>query len=162
MNRLIIWHTKPYFSLKHNDITKTYLYNLDPLKPHFYIVKLGFTGVYIIFLISAQNIDCGYSLEPQSMFWEETWKISEFFIWKFFIFLVVKFSVYLNRRVFVMDNKKGVVCYNLLGTLKVLRAIFIDFIIITYITYIFTIFACTINIRRVILRNFIKVYIEHY
>ena len=43
---------------------KTYLYNFDPLKPHFYIVKLGFTGVYIIFLISAQNIDCGYSLEP--------------------------------------------------------------------------------------------------
>ena len=39
-------------------ITKTCLYNFDPLKPHFYIVKLGFTGVYIIFLISAQNIDC--------------------------------------------------------------------------------------------------------
>ena len=32
--------------------------------PIFHIVKLGFTGVYIIFLISAQNIDCGYSLEP--------------------------------------------------------------------------------------------------
>ena len=45
-------------------ITKTRLYNTDPLKPHFYIVKLGFTGVYIIFLISAQNINCGYSLEP--------------------------------------------------------------------------------------------------
>ena len=45
-------------------ITKTCLYNFDPLKPHFYIVKLGFAGVYIIFLISAQNIDCGYSLEP--------------------------------------------------------------------------------------------------
>ena len=45
-------------------ITKTCLYNLDPLKPHFYIVKLRFTGVYIIFLISAQNKDCGYSLEP--------------------------------------------------------------------------------------------------
>ena len=30
-------------------ITKTYLYNIDPLKPHFYIVKLGFTGVYINF-----------------------------------------------------------------------------------------------------------------
>ena len=43
---------------------KTYLYNFDPLKPYFYIVKLGFTGVYIIFLISAQSIDCGYSLEP--------------------------------------------------------------------------------------------------
>ena len=36
-------------------ITKTSLYNFDPLKPHFYIVKLEFTGVYIIFLISAQN-----------------------------------------------------------------------------------------------------------
>ena len=32
-------------------ITKTSLYNFDPFKPHFYIVKLGFTGVYIIFLI---------------------------------------------------------------------------------------------------------------
>ena len=39
----------------HKDITKTYLYNFDPLKPHFYIVKLGFTGVYIIFLIFAQK-----------------------------------------------------------------------------------------------------------
>ena len=45
-------------------ITKTHLYNFDPLEPHFYTVKLGFTGVYIIFLISDQNIDCGYSLEP--------------------------------------------------------------------------------------------------
>ena len=26
-------------------ITKTRQYNFDPLKPHFYIVKLGFTGV---------------------------------------------------------------------------------------------------------------------
>ena len=93
---------------------KTYLYNFDPLKPHFYIVKLGFTGVYIIFLISAQNIDCGYSLEPprrggsneylQSMFWAEIRKISEFqsFLPEIFQFLEVKFSIYLNRRVFVM------------------------------------------------------------
>ena len=34
-------------------ITKTFLYNFDPLKPHFYIVKLWFTGVDIIFHISA-------------------------------------------------------------------------------------------------------------
>ena len=71
-------------------ITKTRLYNLDPLKLHFYIAKLGFTGVYIIFLISAQNIDCGYSLEPprrggsneypQSIFLAEIRKIPEFFI----------------------------------------------------------------------------------
>ena len=78
------------------DITKTYLYNFDPLKPHFYIVKLGFAGVQVIFLISAQNMDCGYSLElprrggsneyPQSMFWAEIWKLSQYFIWKFKIF----------------------------------------------------------------------------
>ena len=46
-----------------NHIMKICLYNFDPLKPHFYIVKLGFTGV-IIFHMSVQNIDCGYSLEP--------------------------------------------------------------------------------------------------
>ena len=44
-------------------ITKTRLYNFDPLKPHYYIIKLGFAGLCVIFLISAQNIDCGYSLE---------------------------------------------------------------------------------------------------
>ena len=35
-----------------------------PLTPHFYIVKLGFTGVhvYIFFLFLLNNIDRGYSL----------------------------------------------------------------------------------------------------
>ena len=37
------------------DFHENKLYNIDPLKPHFYIVKLGFTGVCIIFLISAQK-----------------------------------------------------------------------------------------------------------
>ena len=36
-------------------ITKICLYNFDPLKLHFYIVKLGLTEVYIVFLISAQK-----------------------------------------------------------------------------------------------------------
>ena len=36
----------------HIVITITCLYKFDPLKPHFYIVKLGFTGVYVISLIS--------------------------------------------------------------------------------------------------------------
>ena len=36
-------------------VTRTCLYNFDPFKPHFYIVKLGFTGVHIIFLIFAQK-----------------------------------------------------------------------------------------------------------
>ena len=79
-----------------NAITKTCLYNFDPLKPHFYSVKLGFTGVYIIFLISAQKHRLLYSLElprwggsneyPQSIFWADIWKISEFFIWKLSVF----------------------------------------------------------------------------
>ena len=46
------------------NITKTCLYNFDPLNPHIHTVKLEFTGVYISFLNFAQNIDCGYSLEP--------------------------------------------------------------------------------------------------
>ena len=50
---------------KPNNSSRKHAYIIfDPLKPDFYIVKLGFTGVYIIFLISAQKIDCGYSLEP--------------------------------------------------------------------------------------------------
>ena len=35
-----------------------------PLEPHFYVEKLGLTGVYLFFLFLFQNIDCGYSLEP--------------------------------------------------------------------------------------------------
>ena len=59
---LHLFAVTPVSAMKH--ITKTRLYKSDPLEPHFYIVKLGFTGVYISFLISAQNIDCGYLLEP--------------------------------------------------------------------------------------------------
>ena len=85
-------------------ITKPCLYNTDPLKPHFYIVKLGFTGVYIIFLISAQNIDCRYSLEPprlggsneypQLCFEQKHEKYQNFYL-KIFIFFGSKsFSIF--------------------------------------------------------------------
>ena len=49
------FHLKVLMPIHCCDITKTCLYNADPLKPHFYVVKLGFTGVYTIFLISAQK-----------------------------------------------------------------------------------------------------------
>ena len=52
-------------------ITKTCLCHFGLLKPHFYIVKLGFKGVYIIFLISAQKQRYwrgGSNEYPQSMF----------------------------------------------------------------------------------------------
>ena len=116
----IYWNIEPYslWNIRKKChlvyiITKTYLYNIEPLQPYFYIVKLGFTGVYIIFLNSVQNIDCRYSLEPprwggsneylQSMFWTEIRKISEF-LSENFQFLEVKFSIYLNRHVFVMSS----------------------------------------------------------
>ena len=68
----------------HGEIRKLYAimkirqFNFDPLQLRFYMVKLGFTGVYLIFLILLKNKDCRYSLElphqgssneyPQSMF----------------------------------------------------------------------------------------------
>ena len=103
---------EPSFSIRTDSpITKTCLYKFDPLKHHFYIVKLGFTGVNIIFLISAQNIHCGYSLEPprrdgsneypQSVLSRDMRRFRIFHL-KTFIFLVVKFSVYLNRLVLII------------------------------------------------------------
>ena len=57
---------------------RTRSYNFDPLKPHFYIVKVVFTGYTLVFRFLLININCGYSLEsphrggsnkyPQSMF----------------------------------------------------------------------------------------------
>ena len=107
-------------------ITKTCLYKVDPIKPHFYIVKLGFTGDTLFFLFLLKNIDCGYSLEPphrggskqypQSMFWAEMWKISELLSENFHFFGGI-FSIYLNRLVFVMWSS----VYRRLVELKVRR-----------------------------------------
>ena len=51
------------FSCLHGEtvITKTYLYNYDPLKPHFYVIELGLQGDILLFPL--KNIDCGYLLE---------------------------------------------------------------------------------------------------
>ena len=86
---------------------KTCLYNFDPLKPHFYSVKLGFTGVYIIFLISALKhrfsvlVRGGSNEYPQSIF-EQKYEKYQRFLSENVQFLEVKFSTYLHRRVFVM------------------------------------------------------------
>ena len=95
-------------SKKNKNITKTTYIMFDPLKPHFYIEKQGFTGVYIIFLFLLKNIDCGYSLElphqggsneyPQSMFLYEKYQS---FLSENFQFFEVNFSIYLNRHVFL-------------------------------------------------------------
>ena len=48
-------YEQKYPSVEQIHITKTCLYNFNPLEPHLYTVKLGFTGVYNIFLISAKK-----------------------------------------------------------------------------------------------------------
>ena len=87
-------------------ITKTYLYYFDPFKPHFYIVKLGFTGVYIIFLISAQGE--AVLTSAHNLCFEQKYEKYQHFFSENFHFLVVKISLYmyLNRRVFVMTHLK--------------------------------------------------------
>ena len=64
--------------------------------------------------VSAQNIDCGYSLEPSRQggsneyhnlcYEQKHEKYQSFFNLKIFSFQGVKFSIYLNRRVFVMSK----------------------------------------------------------
>ena len=96
-------------STPYDAITKTRLYNFDPLKPHFYIVKLGFTGVYIIFLISAQKHRLWVLVRTASVLtsthnlcFEQKYEKYQRFLSEFFQFLKVKFSTYLHRHVFVM------------------------------------------------------------
>ena len=80
-------------------ITKTCLYNFEPLTPHFCIVKLGFTGGYIIFHISAQKHRLWVLAEAvltstHNLCFEQKYKqISGFFSENFQIF-VVKCSVF--------------------------------------------------------------------
>ena len=116
MTKTTKWHVRPVktdqpghpsslISVFAVRITKTCLYNFDPLKPHFYIVKLGFTGVYIIFLISAPS-SRRFQRVPTIYVLSRKYKISDFFKLKISYFLVIKFSVYFNRHVFVMAYKK--------------------------------------------------------
>ena len=80
-------------------IMKTRLYSFDPLKPHVYTVKLGFTGVNINFHISAQNIDCRYSLESvltntHNLCFEQKYENYQNFSFEsFHFFLLVNFSL---------------------------------------------------------------------
>ena len=88
--------------------------------------------VYISYLIYAQNIDCGYSLEPprrggsneypQSIFEQKYEKISNF-LSKNFQLLVVKFSIYLNRGVFVMKKCQDIMVKSQQPTCKQRRTV---------------------------------------
>ena len=87
--------TIPFYCLwvcvKLLNITKTCLYNFDPLKPHFYIIKLGFTGVYIIFLISAQRhrlwvLEAVLTSTHNLCFEQKYFLKNSVFIWKISVF----------------------------------------------------------------------------
>ena len=69
-------------------ITNTCLYNFNHLKPHFYIIKLGFTGA----VLTSTTI---YVFEQK---YEKNLELLS----ENFQCLVVKFSIYLIRRIFVM------------------------------------------------------------
>ena len=75
-------------------ITKICLYNFDPLKPHFYIVKLGLTGVYIIFLISAQNNEAVLTSTHNLCFEQKYDKVWNFSSENFHLFGGKIFSVF--------------------------------------------------------------------
>ena len=45
-------------------ITKTCLYNSDPIAPHFYTGNWGLLEYTLFFLFLFKNIDCRYTLEP--------------------------------------------------------------------------------------------------
>ena len=82
-------------------ITKTRLYNFDSLKPHFYIVKLGFTGVYIIFLIFAKKKTWISGTNTHDLCFEEKYeKCQEFFYLKIFrVFLGKIFYIHVFEQV---------------------------------------------------------------
>ena len=102
--------TEKYIVNRSYFITKTCLYNFDPLKPHFYTLKPGFTELYIIFFISAQKHRLWVLIRTaeavltstHNLCFEQKYEKYQNILSKKLPFLVVKFSVYLNRRVFVM------------------------------------------------------------
>ena len=87
-------------------ITKTYLYNFDPLKPHFYIVNLGLQGYILFFLFLLKNVEAVLT-STYNLCFEQEYEKYQNFLFENYQVLVVKFSVYLNRRVFVMVIRRA-------------------------------------------------------
>ena len=88
-----------------NTITKTLLYNFDPLNTPLLNSKTGvYRGIHY-FLISTLKHRLLNSLEPpHNLCFEQKYGKYRNFLSEKFPFLVAKISKYLNRRVFVMYN----------------------------------------------------------
>ena len=109
-----IWASAWKKKKKKKNITKTCLYNFYPLKPHFNIVKLGFTGVF--YLISApkhrlwvlvRTASPAVLTSTHNLCFEQKYEKYQNFSSENFHFLVIKFSVYLNRHVLVMKKNNN-------------------------------------------------------
>ena len=80
--------------------------NVYPLIPHLYIVKLGYEGVYLLFLFLSRR---GSSNEyPQSPFWKKKNTIKNLQLKIFKFCNLRKFSI-LEGRVFVMQHSVVVI-----------------------------------------------------
>ena len=82
------------------------------------MVKLGFTGVYIIFLISVLT-------STHNLCFVQKYEKYQNFLSENFHFLMVKFSVYLNRHVFVMDTLSHVEAHLFLLRFLVLFSLYL-------------------------------------
>ena len=106
------------------NIRKTCPCNVYPLKPHFYIAKLGYAGVYLFFLVLLQNIDCGHSLEPPRVptinVLSKTMKNIKFFSSENFHFYNQKIFCILHGQVFVIkkQNESRLFCSPKLEDIK--------------------------------------------
>ena len=84
---------------------------LTPLNPHFYIVKLGFTGVYIIFLIFARKHRLlepprrGGSNEYHTLCFEQKYEKYRAFIW-FLSLLATASRLYAIAWGFLLRHKR--------------------------------------------------------
>ena len=98
----LIWREYMY-------IMKTSSCNVYPLTPHFYLVKLGFTGEYIIFLFfSLKHIFNEAVLTcPPNICFEQKYENSQKSQLKIVIFTAVNNRSILHGRVFVMYSEKS-------------------------------------------------------
>ena len=87
-------------------ITKTSPCNEHPLKPHFYIVKLGFTGVFIFLIFALKHrlwvLVRTASLRPTIYVLSKNKKICHIFTSKNIIFSTFRNCFILHGHVFVM------------------------------------------------------------
>ena len=88
-------------------IAKTSPCNEDPLTPHFYIVKLGFTGVYIFLIFAPKTYIMGTRV-PTIYVLGKNKKNITFFHLKIIDFIAVKNCNMLYWHVFVMGVKHTV------------------------------------------------------